>query len=245
MTTPERPLRLLRDGSPVLRVGHRGAAALAPANTLRSIEAALEVGVDMVELDVLGFADGRLVLGHSDRELESDIATLDEALDFLAERAPDALLLADVKGAGHERALVDALRAYGIVDRTVAATSSALVLRRIGGLEPRLARSLTYPRDRLGLGSSRLRRVSAPAVQAIRRALPYRIGGLLSRAGASAATLQYRVISKPLVDRCHALGAPILAWTVNDPLELARLDALGVDAVITDDPRIFGATLSA
>jgi glycerophosphoryl diester phosphodiesterase len=219
-------MNLLRDGGPVLRVGHRGAAALAPENTLRSIEAALEAGVDMVELDVLALRNGRLVLGHSERELAPDPLGLDDALDFLGEQLPQTLILADIKRAGYERALAEALGAHEVVERTLAASSSVAVLRRLGEAEDRLARSLTYPRRRVALGARR-------------RALPHRIEHLLAQAGASAATLNRRVITPAVVDRCHALGVPVLVWTVNDPAELARLDALGVDAVISDDPGIF------
>ena len=56
----------------MIRVGHRGAAALAPENTLRSFEAALALGVDAIEFDVLALADGPLVLGHSLAELAPD-----------------------------------------------------------------------------------------------------------------------------------------------------------------------------
>lgn len=218
-------MKLLRGQGPVLRVGHRGAAALAPENTLASIEAALAAGVDMVELDVLAHR-GRLVLGHSERDLAPRPLGLDEAIDFLSEHAPDTLLLADVKGSGYERALAEALAEHDAIDRTVAASSSATVLRRLRDAQSRLARSLTYPRHRFWLGWRR-------------RVLPNRIEGLLSIAGASAATLRRLVITQAVVDRCHALGVPVLAWTVNEPAELARLDALGVDAVITDDPGIF------
>ena len=41
--------------------------------------------------------------------------------------------------------------------------------------------------------------------------------------------------------RCHALGAPVLVWTVDDARLLPWLDEIGVDAVITNDPRIFEA----
>ena len=54
-----------RDGR-VLRIGHRGAATLAPENTLRSFRAAVEVGVDLIEFDVLDLPRGPLVLAHSD-----------------------------------------------------------------------------------------------------------------------------------------------------------------------------------
>ena len=52
--------------APVLRIGHRGAAHLAPENTIRSLRAAVEHGVDLVEFDVLDLTGGPLVLAHSD-----------------------------------------------------------------------------------------------------------------------------------------------------------------------------------
>ena len=52
-TRPRSVIRLeRRDGRP-LRIGHRGAAALAPENTLRSFRAAVEAGVDLIEFDVI------------------------------------------------------------------------------------------------------------------------------------------------------------------------------------------------
>src|SRR6266851_1122996 len=50
----------------VIRVGHRGAAAYAPDNTVASFLRALEIGVDMIETDVRVSRDGRLVLAHDD-----------------------------------------------------------------------------------------------------------------------------------------------------------------------------------
>ena len=59
-------MKLLREDGALIRVGHRGAAALAPENTLRSFEAALAHGVDAIEFDVVALADGGpLILGHS------------------------------------------------------------------------------------------------------------------------------------------------------------------------------------
>jgi glycerophosphoryl diester phosphodiesterase len=219
-------LNLLRDGGPLLRIGHRGAARLAPANTLPSIEAALEAGVDMVELDVLG-AGGRVVLAHSARELDPEPAGLDDVLALLAERSPETLVLADLKMSGpvFERDLVTVLREHNAIERSLVASGSGEVLRRIRGLEPALKTSLTYPRGRFFLPKRLL--------------LPFRIAGMLEEARASAATLRHPVISQAVVDRCHELGVPVLAWTVNRPAVLARLDRLGVDGVITDDPGIF------
>ena len=52
------------------RVGHKGAAALEPENTLRSLQRAVELGCDLIEFDVLDLHDGTLVLAHSDDLLE-------------------------------------------------------------------------------------------------------------------------------------------------------------------------------
>ena len=48
----------------VLRIGHRGAAGHAPENTLASIEKAIALGADLVELDVQRTRDGYLVIIH-------------------------------------------------------------------------------------------------------------------------------------------------------------------------------------
>jgi glycerophosphoryl diester phosphodiesterase len=78
---------------------------------------------------------------------------------------------------------------------------------------------------------------------ALRRALPARIGGLLRRAGASVAMLHHSVVSPAVVRAAHAVDAPVVAWTVDDLRELDRVVRSGVDAVTTNDPRIFGTRL--
>jgi glycerophosphoryl diester phosphodiesterase len=47
-------------------------------------------------------------------------------------------------------------------------------------------------------------------------------------------------VSEAAVDRAHTAGAAVWAWTVDDPAEVARLDRAEVDAVISNDPEIFG-----
>ena len=256
-------MRLQADGR-VLRVGHKGAAALEPENTLRSLAKAIELGVDLVEFDVLELVDGTLVLAHSDdlrevshgaahglvrplsleqlRAVAPELPTLDEALAFIAGTA--AGVHVDLKRRGYEAPVVEALRRHGLVDRALISTVHGLSLRAVAQLEPALARGLTHPYDRHGLSR---RRALAPAtlgvLETLRRALPYRIGGLLARAQATAAVLQYRVVTRAAVVRCHALGVPVLAWTVDRPAVLQRLARWGVDGVITNDPGIFLTTL--
>jgi glycerophosphoryl diester phosphodiesterase len=69
--------------------------------------------------------------------------------------------------------------------------------------------------------------------------LPYRLGRWLERAGASVASLHYAVLSAAAVEASHAAGAAVFTWTVNEPELLEQVVELGVDGVVTDDPRIF------
>jgi glycerophosphoryl diester phosphodiesterase len=233
-------VNLLRGGGPALRIGHRGAAALAPPNTIQAVEAALAQGVDLVELDVFGRPDRTLVLGHSRKELGEEPVTLEDVFAFLAETAPGVGLLADLKGAGWEQELVDALRRHDLVERAVASTSNVGTLQTLRRLEPRLGRSRTYPRGRLYPGTRLVSiPVRGPVLAALRLLLPFRVSGLIEEVGASAVTLKHEVVSRRVVDRCHELGVAVFAWTVNDLGLFLRLDALGVDGVISDDPRIF------
>jgi glycerophosphoryl diester phosphodiesterase len=234
-------ISLLRGDGPLLRIGHRGAAALAPANTIAAVKAALELGVDMVELDVLGRPDRTLVLGHSHRELEAEPATIEEVFAFLAGESPETGLMADVKGGGFESELVETLRRHDLVGRAVVATNSLDTLQTMRRLEPGLARSRTYPPSRLRLGGRRFVPVAGPVRLGLRLTLPYRIEAIVGEAGASATTLDQRLVTRAVVERCHSRGVAVLVWTVNDRSVLRKLDAFGVDGLITDDPRIFGA----
>ena len=113
---------------------------------------------------------------------------------------------------------------------------------------PGIPIGFTYPEDRYGVSR---RRALRPAIRlgtlALRRAVVARIPAMIERAGASALMLHHAVVSAASVERAHAAGAAVWAWTVDDPAELARLEAAGVDAVISNDPAIFEsmATLRA
>jgi glycerophosphoryl diester phosphodiesterase len=256
------------DGAPPWRIGHKGAAALAPENTLRSFRRALEEGVDLIEFDVLALADETLVLAHSDDLLEvshgaaggsvrvlsldelrgfaPELPTFDEACAFLAGEAPDVGVHVDVKWVDYEAGVVEALQRHGLVPRTLVSSFFTRSLRAIGGAEPGLRLGLSYPLDRHGVSR---RRAFAPVVavgaHALRRVLPYRIGRWLEAAGATVATLHYRLVSPAVVRACHARDAAVFAWTVDDAAVASALATAGVDGIITNDPRIFAGTLRA
>ena len=221
----------------VLRIGHRGAPALAPENTLPSFAAALDHGMDLVELDVLALADGRLVVAHDRPSAGVEPLLLDETLDFLAARGARVqvdLKLRDPAG------VVEAVRRYGLVEQALVSGSDAGALRRVGELERELRTSFTYPEDRLGLTKrGGLNALTTPGLAVMRSTLPSRVGGMLARAGATAMTLHHAVVTAAVVERCAVHGAAVLAWTVDDPAVCRRLEALGVAGIITNDPRVF------
>jgi glycerophosphoryl diester phosphodiesterase len=76
------PHALPRFGRPLV-VGHRGASALAPENTLAAFEAALRAGADMIELDIAVTVDGEIVVIHDD-----DVDRTTNGIGRVCDRSP-------------------------------------------------------------------------------------------------------------------------------------------------------------
>lgn len=232
-------MRLLRGEGPPIRVGHRGAAALAPENTLDALRAGIAEGCDYVEFDVLSSGDGGLVLAHSAHELPEDVASFDDALSLLAAAGVGAHV--DLKQRGLEQGIAEALRRHDLLERSLVSSLDWAALRDLRRHEPRLRVGLSYPEDRFGLSG---RRTFAPllagGLAAMKRTLPRLIGRWLDRAAASAAVVHRQLVTASLIRVCHAREAAVWAWTVNDPDEARMLVEWGADAIITDDPRTLG-----
>lgn len=226
-------MNLLRGAGRPLVIGHRGAAAVAAENTLASLEAAVAAGVDIVEFDI---APG-LRLGHSLHELPHDELSLDDALTFLA--GHDVGLHLDVKLPGYELEVLDAIRAHGLEERALVSTAFAATSRRFARLAPGLPVAIGYPRDRYGV--SRVRwpvSVTRAGAASLRQAMPLRIPVLLRWARAGVLSLHQSLCSRAAVATAHRLGAPVLAWTANEPDAVRRLAAAGVDGIVSDEPEM-------
>jgi glycerophosphoryl diester phosphodiesterase len=61
--------------------------------------------------------------------------------------------------------------------------------------------------------------------------------------GVDAMHPQFTVVDADYVAGCKNTGIQVNAWTVNDPVQAQRLWAMGVDAIITDDPAAIRARL--
>jgi glycerophosphoryl diester phosphodiesterase len=226
---------------PLKRVGHKGAHLIAPGNTFESFGAALAHGVDMIEFDVLRARDGRLVLAHDYEDAEGRTAhTLEEGLDhFAADAYAGVELDVDLKLPGYEREVVEGIAARGLTDRVLISSQYIESIELIGRLEPGLRRGLSVPKVRRDYTRSLLAPVAYGAVQVIKRRLPARAERLIAGGGAEALMAHQLLVTARLVDAVRGAGGQIYVWTVDDARRIAHFEALGVDGVITNDPRLF------
>ena len=236
------------DASPrARRVGHKGADHIAPGNTPASFDAAVAHGVDMIEFDVLSErpdGTGELYLAHDYGALRAGAApTLEEGLAHLAGAAFAGIELdVDLKLPGYEQRALAALRRHGLVERSLVSTMEVSSLAVLRAAEPALRLGWSVPRLRRDPLRSPWTRI--PAIGwglTYRAALPRRAAAAVRAGRADALMCQWRLVTPALVRHIHAAGGEVYAWTVDDAAAIARLEAMGVDGVISNDPRLFGA----
>lgn len=239
-------------GRPLV-LGHRGASAHAPENTLAAFRLAAEHGADGVELDAKLTADGQIVVMHdatvtrttgaAGRVSEMSLAqikTLDAGIyfgeQFAGERVPTLEeVLRFAAGLGR-RFLIDIeLTNYSTPGDGLAAKAAALVSEL--GMESSVIFTSFFPHNILWM----------------RRHIPEVTAGLLAWAGRTGAlsrgwpgrriapelVLPYHTdISDGYIAGEHQRGRKVIAWTVNSVEEIRRLSDRGVDGIITDDPQL-------
>jgi glycerophosphoryl diester phosphodiesterase len=229
------------------RVGHKGADHITPGNTTASFDAALAADVDMIEFDVLPEnhlepESSRLVLAHDYEHIPADALTLEQGLAHLASSQFGRVELdVDLKLPGYERRVVDALRAHGLIERTIVSTLYMRSLVVVRELEPRLRLGWSVPRVRKDYTASALTAVPAwGLLLRMRRRLPAVAAGHVRAGRCDAVMAHWRLVTPRLVRTLYAAGGDLYVWTVDDPRRIRRLEALGVTGVITNDPRLFG-----
>jgi len=211
------------------RVGHRGAHAVVKGNTLGSFDAALDLGVDMIEFDVCAVG-GRLGLAHN--PLEGRLfgcLPLDTGLAHLAAPRFGAVELnVDLKQAGCEAAALEALERYDLLERSLISSCLPAVLDRVRELAPgaRTGLSVGGPLARRLTGLRDWRRIVADALAAGRF---------------QALMAHHRLVDRELVARVKDAGAELYAWTVDESNLIESLTGLDVSGITTNDPRLFAA----
>ena len=213
-------------------IGHRGAKGLEPENTLRSISRALEIGVDIVEIDVRSTKDGVLILLHDEdfsrvagipvkarnlafKEIREEIRvygesvpTLEEALEFVNGKSGLFIEIKEPETTGN---IIKLLRRCGLPESValVSFHDEALIAAR--RMEQSIVTGLIYSRP------------------------PGRIIDA-KKIGAKIVLPRYPLATEKAVSLAHRLGLKVAVWTVNDPSIAEKMVERGVDAIATDYP---------
>ncbi len=219
-------------------LGHRGASADAPENTLAAFALAREQGADGIELDVQLTKDGHLVVFHDQTvervtngvgkvsELtlaemqsfamkdEQRVPTLDEVFEMLG---PAFLYNVELKhfGLGNaelETAVADRIEAYHLESQTIVSSFNPFAVRRM--------------RKQI---SNRTKVAHLWYVKGLK--YKFIVGA------AEAHHPHYSLVDEAYVQWAHRKNWMINVWTVDDPNEARRLARLGVDAIITNKPQ--------
>lgn len=218
--------------TPIEIIAHRGASAERPENTLVAFARAVDLGADAVELDVHLSADGVLMVHH-------DATPREAPLPHLARRAIRSLTfeeLSEFRVSGEPiptlEEVIDAvggrLRVYCELKGAGTARASVTMLTPLGGA------AAVHAFDHRQVLEAR--RIAPELARGVLEA-SYHIVPTDSMASVHARDLwqSAELIDPALVRAVHARGGRVVAWTVNEPAEIARLAALDVDAICSND----------
>ncbi|MBI2902900.1 MAG: glycerophosphodiester phosphodiesterase, partial [Candidatus Methylomirabilis oxyfera] len=241
------------DSTMTLNVAHRGASAMAPENTMVAFEKAVELGADVIELDLHVSQDGELIVIH----------------DYTLDRTTDG------RGPVHQRSLaeltrLDAGRWFGegfagqriptlaeVLDRFARKVPLALEIKAgstfFPGIEERVVSALRRHAaiDQAAVASfdhHALRRLKEiePTIRtaALLVGRPVALSALAGAAGANGLALEASFVTRSEVEACRAAGLKLVVWVVNDPAQMRHFIRLGVDGIITDRPDLLRLALT-
>ncbi len=215
-------------------LGHRGAPAYEPENTLASFKKAIELGVDQIELDLRFSKDSKLVVIHDEKldrttngkglvreftlaELKKldagkgeKIPTLQEVIDLIRDK--DIFLQIELKESNMQRHLLDLIQKNNLEERVMVISFLHEELRKIKELNPNIKTGILIGKRSID-PLERLRQVRADAV-----------------------SMRHTLVNKRLVERLHQNNIELTVWVVNEPRDVSRAIELGVDIIGTDKP---------
>jgi glycerophosphoryl diester phosphodiesterase len=233
-----------------LVIAHRGASGVAPENTMAAFEQAVKLGVDVIELDVHGSKDGRLIVIHDSSTARTargnpqgavadltlaQLKMLDAGVwkgpGFSGERIPTldevlaafrgrAIFLIELKARGIEERVAQAIREAGMEDGVMLQSFDAESVRIVHGLLPEAPAGVLYRDTWILDPAGRGRRIVEQVLEV----------------GASFAGMNVGAVSARLVKVLKGGGIDVFAWTADDDWVFTHLIQAGVDGIITNYP---------
>lgn len=239
-------------GGTVEIIGHRGAAYLAPENTLASVLKAVELGADAVEVDIYLSKDNRIVVIHdatTNRTTNqnmvvaettyAELSKLDagsyKSPEYRGEKIP---LLEDVLS--H---LPDNINIYIEVKESVRIIP---YLKLLLDKHPRKLQFRIIAFDIETISEAKKQMASIPCYylkSSLRESQYDSFVDELIKRGLDGADLNHSTITPRLVKKLKQAGLPCLAWTVNTEEEARSLIKMGVVGITTDKPGLLKNSL--
>lgn len=245
-------------------IAHRGASHSAPENTLAAFKSALDMGVDMIELDVRSTLDNEIVVYH-DANLKrtssiekkvidmtkKDLLELDAgswfnssfsnekipSLDQTFETIGDKCeILVEIKS--------DNTRLSTSFLRTLFKTiyqhrlNSSVILQ---SFDTRILNRIHQLDPSLRLQKLIVLKIPLLGIQLDQRVM---LENVLAKGHYEAINVDHRFASPQLIDKIHRFNKKIYCWTVDDPSRMKKLSDIGVDGIITNQPAVLKNTLS-
>jgi glycerophosphoryl diester phosphodiesterase len=241
-----------------LIIGHRGASAVAPENTLAAFREAIAVGADGIEFDVRLTQDSVPVVIH-DRDLRrtgglsqriadvtwAELAKIDVgswfSASFANETVPSLVELFDLFRANNSTLYLE-MKCDSPAEYAPLAEACCRLISEHGLKERVMIECFQLPALRVVREiDSEIKTValfepsiSDPSVLSDQRVINRAID-----VGAVAIALHHRLARRALVQKAQAAGLHIAVWTVDDPSWIERARTLGIDALITNNPARF------
>lgn len=221
-----------------LKIGHRGAKAYVAENTLESIQKALDIGVDMIEIDVHKCASGELWIIHD--------FTLDRTTDGSGEIAKKpAEVLRKLKVEGHYKIpqlteVLDLVEGKCMLNIELKGLNTAepvskIVKEKIENGKWKYSDFIISSFQKNELFETRKLDKEVPIAVLSKASVPEAIE-LGKRLKASAIHPSLGIITRDNTKLSQDAGFKVNVWTVNEREDILRMIDFGVDGIISDYP---------
>ena len=228
----------MKEDNMVLKIGHRGAAGYEPENTLLSFKKALELNVDMVELDVQACKSGQLMVIH---DLKVDRTT--NGTGYVCDKTFDELRTFD---AGKHQSIPTLQEVLDLIDKNMKVNieiKSEGIARTIFNVIDEYVNQKGWNWEDFLVASFNhyeLQEFSQLTTQVktgtIIAGIPIGYSKCADELNSYSVHTSKEFLNQALVDDAHKRGLKVYAYTLNESEDVQKIKALGVDGIFSNFP---------